>query len=54
MEAKESPFMLALCLEAHATPSPENDDSVPNNPPSTRQHPLTPAHTKRKKKKGEK
>ena len=35
--------MLPSCLEAHATPSHENGDRAPCNPPSTRQHPLTPA-----------
>ena len=43
MEARQSPFMLPSCLEAHGTPSHENGDRAPYNPPSTRQPPLTPA-----------
>ena len=43
MEARHSPFMLPSCLQAHATPSHENGDRALYNPPSTRQHPLTPA-----------
>ena len=43
MEAKQSPFMPPSCPEAHATPRHESDDSAPCNPPSTHQHPLTPA-----------
>ena len=35
--------MLPSCLEAHTTPSHENGDRAPCNPPSTGQHPLTPA-----------
>ena len=42
-EARQSPFMLPSCLDAHATPSHDNGDRAPSNPPSTRQHPLTPA-----------
>ena len=43
MKARESPFMHPSCLEAHATPRHESGDRAPCNPPSTRQHPLTPA-----------
>ena len=43
MEARQSPFMPPLWLEAHTTPSHENQDHAPFNPPSTRQHPPTPA-----------
>ena len=35
--------MLPLCLDRHVTPSHENGDRAPFNPPSARQHPLTPA-----------
>ena len=43
MEARQSSFMHPSCLEAHATPSHENDDRAPSNPPSTHQHPQSPA-----------
>ena len=43
MEARQSPFMLPLSLEAHTKPSHENGDRAPCDPPSTRQHPPTPA-----------
>ena len=43
MEARRSPFMHPSCLEAHATPRHESGDRAPCNPPSTRQHPPTPA-----------
>ena len=43
MEGRRSPFMLPSCLEAQTTPSHENGDRAPCKPPSTRQHPLTPA-----------
>ena len=43
MEARQSPFMLPSCLEAHATPSHENGDRATCTPPSSRQHPQTPA-----------
>ena len=42
-ETRQSPFMLPSCLNAHATPSHENGDRAPSNPPSTRQRPPTPA-----------
>ena len=35
--------MLPLCLDAHATPSHQNGDRAPCNPPSARQHPLIPS-----------
>ena len=35
MEAKQSPFLLPLCPEAHTTPSHENRDCAPCNPPFT-------------------
>ena len=66
MEARQSPLAHLSCLEAHATPRHESGDRVPCNPPSTRQHPLTPVtapgspavpcseYTKRKNKKGRK
>ena len=43
MEDGQSPFMPPSCLETHATPNHENGDRAPFNPPSTRQHSLTPA-----------
>ena len=43
MGARQSPFVLPLCLEAHTTPTHENGDRAPCNPPSTHQHPRTPA-----------
>ena len=43
MEARQSPFMLPSCLEAHAMPSHEYGDCARCNPFSTLQHPLTPA-----------
>ena len=42
MEARQSPFMLPSCLEAHATSRRKNGDRASCNAPSTRQHPLTP------------
>ena len=33
MEARQSPLMLPSCLEAHGTPSHENGDHAPCNPP---------------------
>ena len=41
-KARQSPFVLSMCLEAHATPSHENGDRAPCDLPSTRHHPLTP------------
>ena len=40
---RQNPFMHPWCLEAHATPSHGDGDRAPRNPPSIRQHPLTPA-----------
>ena len=40
MGARQSPVMLP---STHATPRHESGDLAPFNPPSTRQHPLTPA-----------
>ena len=42
-EARQSPLMLPSCFDAHVTPSHENGDRVPSNPPSTRQNPPAPA-----------
>ena len=42
-EARQIPFVLPTCLEAHATPSHEDGDRARCNPSSTRQHPLTSA-----------
>ena len=33
MEARQSPFIHPLCLEAHATPSHDNGDRAPCTPP---------------------
>ena len=43
MESRQSTSVYPSCLEAHATPRHESGDRALCNPPSTRQHLLTPA-----------